>query len=592
MRLTTTIVLLVAALLLAGYLLLGDLSPATPDAGPPRPLASFDARRVNRLEITSSHGRFTLAHEGGTWRLSAPGESAPVEASREALASILAEVEALRSAADVKEDGSHGLDEPRATMRLISPAGTVTIRLGADHPLGEDLYAGVEGTGRSILARKKILALVDKVRDELREREILPVPPYALSELELERDGESISLRKESGSWLFLRPIRGRADPERVLELLNALTSCRAVAFVDDAPESLAVYGLDPPRFRARLRLQSPAREVVLRIGGGAAGEPDSVYLHRDGTPTVFAVPASITASLSVPVDSLRDRRLVLLGPEKPVRLVLASGERVVEIERVGESWTVVKPAIRPAETSVIEDLVDRFRGLRAAGFASGEDDRSAMGLDPPAVRIELEQEGVDGRLAVRLGAETAGGELRWARSVQMDAPARVRVEDVAPFLKPAFAYESRLVLGREGHAVKAIAVSRAGTEFRIVRETAGGADRFHRVPLAGPKVEMRPSLALEIFDALAPLAADAYVADGNDPAARREHGLDAPEIVLRIDLAAPEGSGDEAGGNTERRRIAFGRRDDTLYGLMDGDGRIFVPGSAVRRALESILEK
>ncbi|MBI1850779.1 MAG: DUF4340 domain-containing protein [Planctomycetes bacterium] len=586
MKITTTIVLLVLGLALAGYFVFApDAVPPPPMTPRERPIGDYDPALTSRVEIRNRQGQFTIVRDGMGWRLES-GDGAPaVEAAREAVKAILDEVASLKAIRVADESPGQGLENPRATLVLASMRGSLRMRFGADDLNGPNLFVAVDGMKKAMVASPDLLKAIDKDRTQLREHAVVPVHAFSMTACTIERGGEKLALRKQSGNWLLESPIRGRADPERTRQLLNSIATLTAVDFVDDASKA-ASMGIESPRVVVRLRSDATMGEIVLRVGGDR--DPSTVWLARDGSPsTLFAVPASFVEAVTVKADDLRDRRLVLLGPEAVSRLAIRDGDRRVRLARRGDTWFVDEPSGRIAETKAVLDLVDRFRALEATGYASDRDDRSAMGLEPARAEIEIGQAGVDRGVIVKLGADAVPGESRWAVSDQIGEPARVRSADVEPFLQPAFAFESLKALGREGASVRSVTATGVEGPTALVRDSVSGGDRFYVVRADGSRTEVTRAEASPVFDSLATFVVDRWVAEIPSVSAGAEFGLATPETTLTITFApAPP-----AEAETRRIIIGLGRTpgDSRMYGLVEGDGRVFEPSGEVRRAIEFI---
>ena len=69
-----------------------------------------------------------------------------------------------------------------------------------------------------------------------------------LSGLDLDVAGDQMSLvADEPGKWRIVKPRALRADAEMVADFLEKLEGAKAIEFADNAPKSLAPYGLDKP---------------------------------------------------------------------------------------------------------------------------------------------------------------------------------------------------------------------------------------------------------------------------------------------------------------------------------------------------------
>jgi hypothetical protein len=133
------------------------------------------------------------------------------------------------------------LAELRATRFVAEGAGTTPVRLdghdeaqlGGDCPghAGERLVARADGA--ALCFEAKSLAALEVKPDLLRERRPFPLELDAISVVDAELDGKSISLRRSEGVWRITAPLESAAvaDDAAIRAWLKAVLAIEATGF-------------------------------------------------------------------------------------------------------------------------------------------------------------------------------------------------------------------------------------------------------------------------------------------------------------------------------------------------------------------------
>jgi hypothetical protein len=308
---------------------------------------------------------------------------------------VVREVEAEADAAE-----RFGLDAP--TFRLDIGAGegkTVTVRVGARSPVGEERYAVVDG-GPVLLVDRSIADALNVTAEEMRERRLVPVDADELVGISLiDGAGHRVALEKDGDAWWVIDPVRDAAAPARVASLLRNLTSLRLVRL--DEPQE------DPGaarRSRLGLRIRTANETWDVSFGGlNTAGE---VRAWREDSSVSGTVPRWTVDELSADPDRYRERRMVFASIPDVLAVTLESGRDTTHLKRVepGAPW-LRSPSGQPgdaADPDEVRRFLDVFRMLTATGI-----EPAGTRLPSPALSVEL-----GGRGTARGRVEIAEGKV------------------------------------------------------------------------------------------------------------------------------------------------------------------------------------
>jgi len=232
------------------------------------------------------------------------------------------------------------------------------------------------------------------------EERIFPFDAAEVAEIHL-ASGASVAF--EDGGPRLRAPVDAPVDPAAVGALLDRVLAARWGRRLSVPAESLAAYGLDPPRGSATVRARD-GRSVTLAFGAETpAGK--SVYLRDAAGAGRVGVGAEFIARvLSEGAETLRDRRLVApnAGALWAVRVERPRGALVLAREGPG-AWRIVAPIAARAGREHIATLLSRVLGARAARFldAAGDSAARASALTASsAYRVVLSGGGFEDTLA------------------------------------------------------------------------------------------------------------------------------------------------------------------------------------------------
>ncbi|HHL39705.1 MAG TPA: DUF4340 domain-containing protein [Deltaproteobacteria bacterium] len=183
-----------------------------------------------------------------------------------------------------------GLADPYLVVELRTDSFTRTVRFGDKGPTHNVAFAMIEGDPRVLRIHSDIMTDSDLDLYDLRDKSIVRFEPTRVKSFDVRwRDGTRVFVEHpKEGVWNALELPEGRTDFVKVMELLVQLKKGKVKAFVDEAPEDPAAYGMDDPRVRivfhdehgVRHTLEIGARDKVNR----------GYYARRGGEQAVFSV--------------------------------------------------------------------------------------------------------------------------------------------------------------------------------------------------------------------------------------------------------------------------------------------------------------
>ena len=163
-----------------------------------------------------------------------------------------------------------GLEPPVATVALTDSDGkTATVEIGS--PVSKrETYVRLAGSDRIVVGNVDATQLLKDQAFEYRDGQLWTFDTANVTRVQIEDRGETDGpvnyvFVKDGARWMMESPVTARAT-SKVENMLRSMSRLRAVEWIDDRPEQLGVYGLEPPALTVRATV-----ETVI-VNGGAIG--------------------------------------------------------------------------------------------------------------------------------------------------------------------------------------------------------------------------------------------------------------------------------------------------------------------------------
>jgi len=507
MNTRTTLVLVVLALILGvGVWLVSYQETKTAEkkaAEQTGPKNLFDPKPAEivqiRVEIAGKPARL-LVKRDDKWWLTEPIEAPARQWTVDDDARIVRDLKYVEKyepgSADFPGDDITGLKEPQVVITIKDKDGAEhKILVGNLRPLSEQTYVKKDNDPAVYVVTENLVKTFIKKLDEYRDRRVVNFIVADAVRLKAEgaRNYEAV---KSDGKWIFEKPVRARADKDKIEDVLRTFSGIYAEEFVADNPKNLRIYGLDEPQLKLTVVTEKekkqepqatqpaskpaesqPAKKVerttiTLLVGSKVRNR---YFAKRADQPWVFQINETTFKNLSATLDDLRDKRVVELDADKAAKVEITAGEEHAVVEKTGHKWQISNAVKGDAETSAVEDLVKAIADLKAAAF---EDEPKPQlvnyGFASPKVQLRVFCEGQVKPVEILVGAETPSGEMTFVKNVAENFIAVVKKEDAdALLIKPVNLLE-RTVMKFDRSQVKRLEVVQQGRRVVLTKSQEG----------------------------------------------------------------------------------------------------------------------
>jgi hypothetical protein len=418
MKWKTTLVLLIVTAGVFGYLFLVERNRLnTQDAArEAQNVVNLIRDKIDGIVIQNGDDKIDIRRQDEKWRLESPIKD---QADASAVNNLLVELEnwqkdASISVKEMEADKSklsdYGLAQPKLRLKLTGEKAPPEIFFGKDAALEGKMYVRFANSKESFLVSQSVKKAIDKKPEEFRDRKLTDLIMAQVIRAVLKTPAGAMELQKSGDHWDITKPLRARADDQRVNDLVAQITTARIQQFVADDKGDLHPYGLAEPRGSITLFAQDDkpgAPGKTLQIGSVPEKEKDQVYVRFSSRGFVYTLPKKIEEILNARPNDLRDHHLVRIDTKILDRMTIdAAGKGKTVLARKDENWTIASRNNAPANSTEARHLIDTLQNEQVTKFV--EDVASNLpkyGLDKPQLTITFSS------FASENTAETKAGE-------------------------------------------------------------------------------------------------------------------------------------------------------------------------------------
>lgn len=403
----STIILVVIGFALWAYLAFFD--PKIDGTGTTALATQIDRDEVSAFSIRNGEGTLEFKQTDRSWSIESPVKD---RADDDAIARLFTTLEGLdvnlRKVPDAK-----GKDTKKLLKELGVATGEVRLELSGKKPLilliGKDtavegnVYARIEGSDAIYVIPNDLRQQLSKGSKDWRDRRLTGIAAAEVSKVVLKTAKGEIEAERKNGNWSLIRPLKARADNQKVGDLIASVTAPRVEEFVTDSKD-LGGFGLTEPRATLTLHIEGGKEPVIVQIGAAKTAKPNEaatfVYAKVSTREGVVTVPVEIENVILKQPNDLRDSSLLRVQADIVDRITLESRSSKLVIGRAGEDWKR-KISGKPDESinsNAADKLLNNLINAKTAQFVEDVgSDLKKYGLDQPDTTVTLSSYSTEG---------------------------------------------------------------------------------------------------------------------------------------------------------------------------------------------------
>ncbi|MGI9239636.1 MAG: DUF4340 domain-containing protein [Verrucomicrobiales bacterium] len=430
----TTITLLVANILLLGYIFLIDRhrDDTKTRLGTASQLASFDREAVAKVLLETPEGKAEVVKRpDGSWRITAPFED---RFDPKLISELLDDAGRLRindtvTAKEISKEGwgddYFGFGESSINVELLDAEGNslAAVELGGPTPFERTIYARRKGGGADGGVHYVWGYLRDTVNrpfSDLRDRRLIYSKADDVKRVKFRPpspDSFEVHVeRGENGRWGMETPLKARCDQELVNELVAKLGKLQVAEIVDQPAADLEA-AFDEGGYEIVLRQHTQEADnakIQIEFGKLPADDQDPYVLARvsDRPGVVFRVDRRVHYEFGMSDgNSLRDRTLGDFEYDAVASVTIRrAGDPEIRLERINNAWVLRRPEgesvpFVSANGRMVKELIEKINNEEVLAFASdAAADLEPFGLEEPPLEVTITSLFVDPKEVVKEG--------------------------------------------------------------------------------------------------------------------------------------------------------------------------------------------
>lgn len=418
MRSKTTLILLAIAIAVGVYIKYVDSNrPDTQEATRRgQNVINFDREKITGISIQNGDDKIEIRKIDDKWRLEAPIKD---QADSSLIDNLVMDLESWQKettipAKELEKDKSKltefGLGKPKLRLKLLGENAPPEILLGKDAALDNRMYVRLENSKDVFLTSQTVRKDLERKAEDFRDRKLTALTAAFVTRIVLKTPAGEMELEKKTDHWEIAKPLRARADDQKVGDLIAQITTAHIQQFVADDRGDLHPYGLAEPRGSITLFAKDDKVGQMLQIGGVPEKAKDQVYARFAPRNGVYELPNKIAEILNTKPNDLRDKHLIRIDTNILDRITIDAAGKKTVLARKGEEWTIASRNNQPANSTEVNRLLESLQGEQVTKFA--EDVASNLGqygLDKPPLQITFSS------FASENTAETQAGEHPFA---------------------------------------------------------------------------------------------------------------------------------------------------------------------------------
>jgi hypothetical protein len=433
----TTVILAIIAVAGIAYFRFFEMKrPSTEEAQrQAQNMVNFDRSKIDGIIIQNGDQRIEIRRRDDKWRLETPIKDQADGALVESLFSDLENwrkegtIPAKEIDSDKTKLAEYGLNNPKLKLKLLGRERPPEILFGKDAAMEGRMYVRFQNSKETFLAGQSVKKDIDKQPEEFRDRKLTDLSNAQVRRVVLKTPAGEMELDRKDTRWDIVKPLRARADDQKVNDLISQVTSARIGQFVADDRGDLRAYGLAEPRGSITLFDQEQKKDQKIEIGESikvAGGEDKGQTLQIGSVPetekeqayvrfaprgSVYTLSKKIEEILNTKPADLRDNHLVRIDTNILDRITIdGPGKNKTVLARKDGNWTIASRNNAPADSGAVQRMIDRLQNERVTKFV--EDVASNLpkyGLDKPQLQLTFSS------FASENTAETKAGEQPFA---------------------------------------------------------------------------------------------------------------------------------------------------------------------------------
>ena len=391
----TTLIYLAVGALLGGYIYFFERGPVKKEEEKkPKFFPNFIADDIKDIQIENIGTTLTAEKipivlqkdEKDVWHILSPKEFRADESAIRSMLNAIGDFNpdvTIEKPANLKD---FGLDPPMARCTLKSKTGTsFVILIGNKDMTASNAYVKTSDKDTIYLASAYMADNLHKSVNDYRDHNFFKTDSVVAKKIQIIRNGKTIVFEKDKNNiWNISQPLVARADPGKIRDLLNTISSLHIQDFVTDHPYGLAAFGLSTPHLRVEVWPSDggPSNSILV---GHVKEKTATLYAKSGDEPFVCLVGDYFDKNMDLKISDYRDKTILQFDSGSAKSITVRRGNQVYAYQKDAKGqWSC--PG-RPGGTTEAESLLNQLSGITISDFV---ENLQNTGLSAPLFVVEV----------------------------------------------------------------------------------------------------------------------------------------------------------------------------------------------------------
>ena len=378
-------------------------------------LIPLEAEKVVEFSLTGKGEHIALKREAlHNWKLTLPFSASGDSTEAEAFISEIASLKKTRTVEEHPKDLSiYGLSSPFLKIHFkFENKKEETLLIGNESPLGGHLYFK-RGSQSAVMMAASSQSGFEKSIYSFRDKTLLNFNTSSIQHIQILREKNPLELKKTGEVWRISGDIRAQGDKDAIMNFLQAIQFSRVTEFVDEAPESMEPYGLNPPKLKLVLDFDDGSQTLSL----GNLKEGKGYFGRINDSKNIILVGTRLFEVLSQKTVDFLDKTLFEFEEKEILQLSLQSKSKTIRVIRdKNDGWNIQSPIKTAADLSTVNSLLFDLKEAQITKYIKiSMDTPESFGLDNPQKSFSLKIKNSK-NWTLQLGNQSADGQQIFAQ--------------------------------------------------------------------------------------------------------------------------------------------------------------------------------
>ena len=378
-------------------------------------LLPLEEEKVIEFSLIGKGASIALKRETlHNWKLTLPFSATGDSNEAEAFISEIAGLKKTRTVEENPKDLSiYGLSSPFLKIHFkFENKNEETLLIGNESPLGGHLYFKRKSQPAVMMAASS-QSRFEKSIYSFRDKTLLNFNTGSIQRIQIIREKNPLEFKKTDEVWEISGDIHAQGDKDAVMNFLQAIQFSRVTEFIDEDPDSLELYGLNPPKLKLVLDFDGESQTLSL----GNLKEGKGYFGKINDSKNIILVGTKVFEVLSQKTIEFLDKTLVEFEEKEILQLSLQSKSETIRVTRdKNDSWNIQSPIKIASDLSTVNSLLFDLKEAQITEYIKiSMETPESFGLDNPQKSFSLKMKNSK-TWTMKLGNQSANGQQVFAQ--------------------------------------------------------------------------------------------------------------------------------------------------------------------------------